>query len=36
REMINEFRWFTRAELANWPEPLFPVNILDLLDLEAT
>ncbi|OZA33594.1 MAG: hypothetical protein B7X92_11145 [Novosphingobium sp. 17-62-9] len=33
REMIKEFRWFTRADLANWPEPLFPVNILDLLDL---
>ncbi len=36
REMIKEFRWFTRAELANWHEPVFPVNILDLLDLEAT
>ncbi|NLR72273.1 NUDIX domain-containing protein [Novosphingobium sp. ERN07] len=35
RELIKEFRWFTRAELANWHEPLFPVNILDLLDLEA-
>jgi len=36
RELIKEFRWFTRAELANWPEPVFPVNILDLLDIEAT
>lgn len=36
REMIKEFRWFTRADLANWHEPVFPVNILDLLDLEAT
>lgn len=35
RELIKEFRWFTRAELANWHEPVFPVNILDLLDLEA-
>ncbi len=35
RELIKEFRWFTRAELANWPEPVFPVSILDLLDLEA-
>ncbi|MCY1669897.1 NUDIX domain-containing protein [Novosphingobium sp. SL115] len=34
RELIKEFRWFTRAELANWHEPLFPVNILDLLDAE--
>lgn len=33
--LINEHRWFTRAELANWHEPVFPVNILELLDLEA-
>lgn len=32
--LINEFRWFTRAELAGWHEPVFPVNILELLDLE--
>jgi len=35
RELIKEFRWFTRAELAKWHEPVFPTNILDLLDLEA-
>lgn len=34
RELIKEFRWFTREELANWPEPLFPLNIIELLDLE--
>lgn len=36
RELIKEFRWFTRAELADWHEPVFPVNLLDLLDAEAT
>jgi 8-oxo-dGTP pyrophosphatase MutT (NUDIX family) len=35
RELIKEFRWFTRAELADWHEPVFPVNLLELLDLEA-
>ena len=35
RELIKEFRWFTRAELAEWHEPVFPVNLLELLDLEA-
>lgn len=35
RELIREFRWFTREELANWPEPVFPLNILDLLAQEA-
>ena len=34
RELIKEFRWFTRAELANWHEPVFPVNLLELLDAE--
>ncbi|MFN4222564.1 MULTISPECIES: NUDIX domain-containing protein [Novosphingobium] len=32
RELIHTFRWFSRTELANWHEPVFPVNILDLLD----
>ncbi|MDF8334209.1 NUDIX hydrolase [Novosphingobium cyanobacteriorum] len=32
--MIRDHRWFTRAELAAWHEPIFPVNILELLDLE--
>jgi 8-oxo-dGTP pyrophosphatase MutT (NUDIX family) len=34
RALIRDHRWFTRAELAGWHEPIFPVNILDLLDLE--
>lgn len=32
--LIAEFRWFTRAELAKWHEPVFPQNVLALLDLE--
>lgn len=31
RELIKEFRWFTREELAQWHEPVFPVNIVALL-----
>ncbi|MEI6642948.1 MAG: NUDIX domain-containing protein [Novosphingobium sp.] len=34
RALIKEFRWFTAAELAEWHEPVFPVNILDLLQAE--
>jgi len=35
REIMRDHRWFTRAELAAWPEPIFPPEILDLLDREA-
>ncbi|WP_421853333.1 NUDIX hydrolase [Novosphingobium sp.] len=35
RQLIKEFRWFSAAELAEWHEPVFPVNILDLLRMEA-
>ena len=35
REIMREHRWFTRAELADWAEPIFPPEILTLLDLEA-
>ena len=35
REIMQDHRWFTRAELADWPEPIFPPEILDLLDREA-
>ena len=35
REIMREHRWFTRAELADWGEPIFPPEILTLLDLEA-
>ncbi len=35
REFMREHRWFTRAELADWAEPIFPPEILALLDREA-
>jgi 8-oxo-dGTP pyrophosphatase MutT (NUDIX family) len=35
REIMREHRWFTRAELRNWHEPIFPPEILELLDREA-
>ena len=35
REIMREHRWFTRAELREWAEPIFPPEILNLLDREA-
>ena len=35
REIMRDHRWFTRAELAAWDEPVFPPEILTLLDREA-
>ena len=35
REIMREHRWFTRAELDDWHEPVFPPEILNLLDREA-
>ncbi len=34
REIMREHRWFTRAELADWAEPIFPPEILNLIDME--
>lgn len=30
--LMREHRWFTRAELATWHEPIFPVNVCDMID----
>ena len=35
RQIMRDHRWFTRAELADWPEPIVPPEILTLLDSEA-
>ena len=35
REIMREHRWFTRTELHDWHEPIFPPEILNLLDREA-
>ena len=34
RAVMREHRWFTRSELAAWHEPIFPPDLLDLLDRE--
>lgn len=34
RRIMQEHRWFSRSELANWHEPIFPPEILELLDRE--
>lgn len=35
REIMQDHRWFTRPELANWHEPIFPPELLSLLDRPA-
>lgn len=32
RTIMLDHRWFTRADLADWPEPIFPPEIIDLLE----
>jgi 8-oxo-dGTP pyrophosphatase MutT (NUDIX family) len=34
REIMKEHRWFSRDEIAAWPETIFPAEILELLDRE--
>ncbi|GAC1574168.1 MAG: hypothetical protein NVS3B27_19750 [Novosphingobium sp.] len=34
RAVMREHRWFSRTELAAWHEPIFPPELLDLLDRE--
>lgn len=33
REVMREHRWLTRAEIARWPETIYPLDILDLAEL---
>jgi 8-oxo-dGTP pyrophosphatase MutT (NUDIX family) len=35
RRIMQSHRWFTRAELANWHEAIFPPEILELFEREA-
>ena len=35
REIMKDHRWFARAEIASCPEPIFPPEIIELLDREA-
>ncbi len=34
RALIKEFRWFSADELAQWHEPIFPENVLELMRAE--
>ena len=31
QEVMREHRWFTRAELADWPETIYPLDIVAML-----
>jgi 8-oxo-dGTP pyrophosphatase MutT (NUDIX family) len=33
-QVMQSHRWFTRSEMADWPETIFPENILELLPNE--
>lgn len=33
QRIMQDHRWFTRAELADWHEPIFPPELLDILDM---
>lgn len=32
RQVMREWRWFARDEIADWPEPIFPEDLRNLLD----
>ena len=32
RRVMLDWRWFTRADLAQWPEPVYPVDLIAMLD----
>jgi 8-oxo-dGTP pyrophosphatase MutT (NUDIX family) len=32
QQVMREHRWFTRAELANWPETIYPLDIVAMLE----
>ena len=32
RQVMTQHRWFTRAELADWHEAVYPENLADLID----
>jgi 8-oxo-dGTP pyrophosphatase MutT (NUDIX family) len=31
-QAMQEHRWFTRVEMANWPETIYPQDIIDLIE----
>lgn len=32
QQLMTQHRWFTRAELAKWPEAVFPANIIQMIE----
>ncbi|MGY6552624.1 MAG: NUDIX hydrolase [Erythrobacter sp.] len=34
QQMMTQHRWFTREELANWPEAVFPATIIAMIEQE--
>ena len=34
QQLMTQHRWFTRAELADWPEAVFPQNIIAMIEQE--
>ncbi len=32
RRVMHEWRWFTRTEIASWPETIYPEDLLAMLD----
>ena len=32
RRVMREWRWFTRAEIAGWHEPIYPEDLIEMLD----
>lgn len=34
QRFMTQHRWFTHAELADWPEAVFPANIIELIEQE--
>lgn len=35
QRLVTQHRWFTRAELADWPEAIFPANLAEMIEQEA-
>jgi 8-oxo-dGTP pyrophosphatase MutT (NUDIX family) len=35
QRLMTQHRWFTRDELANWPEAVFPQNIIAMIEQES-
>ena len=32
KRLMTQHRWFTRNELADWPEAVYPADLVDMID----